>query len=242
MPYGAEPKAIIEKIAEIIIGKKLPSLVDVRDESTAEVRIVLELKKGADPQLVMAYLFKQTALALHVQVNLTCLVPMKSGAPGGAEGDGAEESHAAAPRRLSLVEILRSFLDFRFDTVTRRARFDLSEVARRVHVLEGYEKVFDALDEVIRIIRKSEGRADAAQKLMARFKLSEEQVDAILELRLYRLAKLEILMVQKELAERGAPRPSGSTPCSTARRPGGSSSRRSFRRSRRSTPIAAGRR
>ena len=188
VPYGAEPKAIIEKVAEIIVAKKLPALVDVRDESTAEVRVVMELKKGADPQLVMAYLFKNTALSIHVQVNLTCLVP-------GGEGE------VAAPRRLSLAEILRCFLDFRFATVTRRTTFDLSEVDRRIHVLEGFEKVFDALDEVIRIIRRSEGRADAAQKLAARFKLSEEQTDAILELRLYRLAKLEILMVQKELAD-----------------------------------------
>jgi DNA gyrase subunit A len=191
IPYGIERKAIVEKIAEIIIGKKLPSLVDVRDESTAEVRIVLEAKKGTDPQLVMAYLFKHTPLATNVQVNLTCLTP-------------TDNPEIASPKRLSLGEILRYFLDFRFQTVTRRAEFDLAELDKRIHVLEGFEKVFDALDEVIRIIRKSEGRADAAQKLMARFKLSEEQTDAILELRLYRLAKLEILLVQKELAERRA--------------------------------------
>src|SRR6202012_358138 len=100
--------------------------------------------------------------------------------------------------------ILRHFLDYRFETVTKRAQFDLAELDKRIHVLEGFEKVFDALDEVIRIIRKSEGRADAATKLMARFKLSEEQVDAILELRLYRLAKLEILLVENEIKERRA--------------------------------------
>src|SRR5262249_49646164 len=87
---------------------------------------------------------------------------------------------------------------------TRRAEFDLSEQEKRIHVLEGFEKVEDALDEVIRIIRKSEGRADAAAKLMQRFKLTEEQVDAILELKLYRLAKLELLLVKKELDERRA--------------------------------------
>ena len=189
IPYGVERKSIVEKIAEIIINKKLPSLVDVRDESAADVRIVMELKKGADPQLVMAYLFKNTALSVHVQVNLTCLTP-------------TDNVEVASPKRLSLAEILRAFLDFRFATVTRRAEFDLSELDKRIHILEGFEKVFDALDEVIRIIRKSEGRADAAEKLMARFKLSEEQADAILDLRLYRLAKLEILLVQKELAER----------------------------------------
>jgi DNA gyrase subunit A len=189
IPYGAEPKVIVEKIAEIIIGKKLQSLVDVRDESTAEVRIVLELKKGTDPQLVMAYLFKNTPLASNVQVNLTCLVP-------------TDQPEVAAPKRLSLAEMLRHFLDFRFATVTRRAEFDLAELNKRIHLLEGLERVFDALDEVIKIIRKSDGRADAATKLIARFKLSEEQTDAILELRLYKLAKLEILLVQKELGEK----------------------------------------
>jgi DNA gyrase subunit A len=183
VPYGVERKAIVEKVAEIINAKKLPALVDVRDESSTDVRLVMELKKGADPQLVMAYLFKNTALSVHVQVNLTCLTP-------------TDNPEVSSPKRLSLAEILRCFLDFRFATVTRRAEFDLSELDKRIHVLEGFEKVFDALDEVIRIIRKSEGRADAAEKLMARFKLTAEQTDAILELRLYRLARLEILLVK----------------------------------------------
>jgi DNA gyrase subunit A len=201
IPYAVERKSIVEKIAEIIIGKKLPSLVDVRDESTADVRLVLELKKGTDPQLVMAYLFKNTALATNVQVNLTCLVPPPTSTAAPVEGE-IGSTLAASPRRLSLAEMLRCFLDFRHLTVTRRAEFDLGELQKRIHVLEGFEKVFDALDEVLRIIRKSDGKADAAAKLMARFALSDEQADAILELRLYRLARLEIQLVQKELAER----------------------------------------
>ena len=189
IPYGVERKAIVEKIAEVIISKKLPALVDVRDESTDIVRVVLELKRGTDAQLVMAYLYKQTPLAVSVQVNLTCLVP-------------TDNPEVAAPRRLSLREILSQFLSFRFATVTRRITFELGELAKKIHILEGFEKVFDALDEVIKIIRKSEGKADAAQKLIARFELSPEQTEAILELRLYRLAKLEILLVRKELAEK----------------------------------------
>jgi DNA gyrase subunit A len=191
IPYGVERKVLVEKIAEVIIGKKLASLLDVRDESTTEVRIVLEMKKGTDPQLVMAYLYKNTPLQVHVQVNLTCLVP-------------TERPDVSQPRRLGLPEILRQFLDFRFATVTRRTEFDLSELNKRIHLLEGFEKIFDVLDEVIKIIRKSDGKSDAAEKLIARFKLSDEQTDAILELRLYRLAKLEILLVQKELGERRA--------------------------------------
>jgi DNA gyrase subunit A len=187
IPYGIERKAIVEKIAEVIQNKKLPGLVDVRDESTQEIRVVLEVKKGTDASLVMAYLFKNTPLAVSVPFNLTCLVP-------------TEKVEIAAPRRLTLGEILGHFLDFRLATVTRRIDFDLAELGKRIHLLEGLEIVFDALDEVIRIIRKSEGKADAAGKLTARFALSEEQADAILELKLYRLARLEINLVKKELA------------------------------------------
>ena len=191
IPYGVERKAIVEKIAEVILSKKLPALVDVRDESTDEVRVVMELKRASDPQLVMAYLYKHTPLAINVQVNLTCLTP-------------TDKADVATPRRLGLQEILSSFLEFRHTTVTRRTEYELGELRQRIHVLEGFEKVFDALDEVIKIIRKSEGKADAAEKLMKRFGLSDEQVDAILELRLYRLARLEILVVQRELTDKRA--------------------------------------
>jgi DNA gyrase subunit A len=192
IPYGVERKAIVEKIAEIIINKKLAGLLDVRDESTEDVRVVCEIKRGTDPQLVMAYLYKNTPLQTSVQVNFTCLVP-----------EGADpETQVATPKRVSLREMLTSFLDFRFATVTRRLTYDLGELRKKIHVLEGFEKIFDALDEVIKIIRKSDGRADAAEKLMQRFDLSEEQTTAILELRLYRLAKLEILLVRKELDEK----------------------------------------
>jgi DNA gyrase subunit A len=210
IPYGVERKAIVEKIAEVIIHKKLPNLLDVRDESTAEVRVVLEVKRGTDPQLVMAYLYKNTPLAVHVPVNLTCLVPVPPAAgtlpPNVTDNDEDLDggSEVPAPRRLSLAEMLTYFLDFRFETVTRRTGYELAELNKKIHVLEGLEKIFDVLDEVIRIIRRSEGRSDAAEKLMSRFKLSAEQTEAILELRLYRLAKLEILLVQKELGEKRA--------------------------------------
>jgi DNA gyrase subunit A len=114
----------------------------------------------------------------------------------------AEEALPAIPARLSLGQMIREFLDFRMLTVERRIRFDLALLRKRIHVLEGFIKAFDALDEIIKIIRKSEGRVDAKNKLMDRFGLSEEQVDAILDLRLYRLAKLEILVIRQELAEK----------------------------------------
>src|SRR2546427_77249 len=171
--------------------RKLPPLVDVRDESTKDVRIVLELKRDADPDLVMAYLYKHTSLEMNFNVNLTCLVPSKNPEVG-------------TPQRLGLKEILRYFLDFRFQVVTRRFQFDLQEVQKRLHILEGFEKGYDALDEMIKIIRKSDGKEDAAEKMMKRFELDEIQTDAILDMRLYKLARLEILVVQKEAKEKRA--------------------------------------
>jgi len=210
LPYGVVRGTLVERIAEIIVSRKLAALVDVRDESTDEVRIVLEIKKGTDPSLVMAYLYKNTPLQTTVGVNLTCLVPAvqpksEKGMPTLADGfepKVPEENLPAVPERLSLGQMIRHFLDFRMITVERRIRYDLGQLHKRIHILEGFVKVFDALDEVIKIIRKSDGKADAAQKLIARFAFSEEQVDAILELRLYRLAKLEILVIREELTDK----------------------------------------
>ncbi len=189
IPYSVERSSIVEKIAEIIVSRKLPNLLDVRDESTKDTRIVLELKKGADPQMVMAYLYKHTPLLTNVRVDLTCLVP-------------TENRDVAGPARLDLSQIVRHFLDFRMEVVTKRLAYEFEELKKRIHVLEGLETIFDALDETLRIIRRSKGKRDAADRLMARFGLDEEQVDAILELKLYRLAQLEIQLIRKELEEK----------------------------------------
>jgi DNA gyrase subunit A len=186
IPYSVERSTIVEKIAEVIIAKKLPVLIDVRDESTDDCRIVCEMKKDADPQLIMAYLYKHTSLQTNVQVNLTCLVP-------------TSKPEVAAPQRIGLKAILRHF---RMEVVTKRLEFELDQLLKRIHILEGFVVVFDALDEAIRIIRRSEGKQDAAQKLMKRFGLDELQVDAILELKLYRLAKLQILEIRSELDQK----------------------------------------
>ncbi|MFZ9889141.1 MAG: DNA gyrase subunit A, partial [Myxococcota bacterium] len=191
IPYALEKTALVEKIADVIMSKKLPALVDVRDESTEQVRIVLELRRDANPDLVIAYLHKHTPLLSNVQVNLTCLVP-------------SENPDVPTPERVDLKGMLQHFLTFRFDVVQKRLSHDLAELERRLHILEGFEKVFDALDEIIRIIRRSEGKADAASKIMKRFDLDEEQTDAILELKLYRLAKLEILVIQEEANKKRA--------------------------------------
>ena len=189
IPYAVNKAALVERIADVVLSRKLPPLLDVKDVSTDDVRIELELKGDADPKLVMAYLFRNTPLQTNIFVNLTCLIP-------------TENEEVGRPERLGLKEMLWHFLHFRLQVVTNRLEHELDALKRRIHILEGFEKVFDALDEIIKIIRKSEGKADSAEKIMKRFQLDAEQVDAILELKLYRLARLEILVIQNELAEK----------------------------------------
>jgi DNA gyrase subunit A len=189
VPYAVNKGALVERIGEIVLSRKLPPLLDVKDVSTDDVRIALELKRDADPKMVMAYLFKNTPLQANVVVNLTCLIP-------------TENPEVGRPERLDLKAILWHFLHFRLEVVTNRLEHERGAIEKRIHVLEGFEKVFDALDEIIRIIRKSDGKADSAEKIMKRFGLDAEQADAILELKLYRLARLEILIIQNELADK----------------------------------------
>jgi DNA gyrase subunit A len=180
---------LVERIADVVVSRKMPMLLDVRDVSTDDVRIELELKKEADEHKVLAYLFKHTPLQTNFAVNLTCLVP-------------TENPEVGRPERLDLQQILWHFLHFRLEVVTRRLSHELSALQRRIHILEGFEKIFDALDQILKIIRASEGKADAAQKIIVKFSLDAEQTDAILELKLYRLARLEILVIQKELKDK----------------------------------------
>jgi DNA gyrase subunit A len=189
VPYTVNKAQLVERIAEIAASRKLPPLVDVKDLSTEEVRIALELKRDADERMVMAYLFKHTPLQTTFPVNLTCLIP-------------TENAEVGRPERLDLKSMLWHFLHFRLEVVTRRLEHELQTINRRMHILEGFEKVFDALDEIIRIIRKSDGKADAAEKIAKKYDLDAEQVDAILELKIYRLARLEILIIRNELQEK----------------------------------------
>jgi DNA gyrase subunit A len=189
IPYTVDKSDLVARIADLVVNRKLPPLLDVRDVSTDDVRIELELKRDADEKMVMAYLCRHTPLQVNANVNFTCLVP-------------TENEEVGRPERLDLKQLLWYFLHFRLDVVTRRLEHELAALARRVHILEGFEKVFDALDEIIRIIRKSDGKADAAEKIMKRFELDAEQTDAILELKIYRLARLEILIIREELEEK----------------------------------------
>ncbi|HXK17419.1 MAG TPA: DNA topoisomerase (ATP-hydrolyzing), partial [Polyangiaceae bacterium] len=189
IPYAVNKADLVTRIADVALSRKMPLLVDVRDVSTDDVCIELELKKEADPQKVLAYLFKHTPLQTNFAVNMTCLVP-------------TENPEVGRPERIDLSQMLWHFLHFRLEVVTRRLSHELRALAKRIHILEGFEKIFDALDMIIKIIRASEGKADAAEKIMAKFKLDDEQTDAILELKLYRLARLEILVIQKELKDK----------------------------------------
>ena len=179
IPYGIEKDALVERIGELIGKGQVPQLVNVKDLSTDDIRIVLELRPGSSPDAALAYLFKNTPLQVNYNVNLTCLLPAA----------GAE---VAVPSRLDLTSILQHFLDFRMDVVVRRLRFELKNLLERIHILEGFAIVFKNLDEAIQIIRNSDGKADAAPKLIRRFELSEIQADAVLETKLYKLGKLEI--------------------------------------------------
>ncbi len=189
IPYTVNKAQLVERIADVVLGRKLPQLLDVKDLSTEDVRIALELKKDADEKMVMAYLFKHTPLQINVPVNLTCLIP-------------TEQPDVGRPERLDLKSILWHFLHFRLDVVTRRLEHELAALKTRIHILDGFAAVFDALDEIIRIIRRSDGKADAAETIMKRFSLDAEQTDAILELKIYRLARLEILVIRKELEDK----------------------------------------
>ena len=189
IPYGTNKATLVERIADVVIARKLPPLTDVRDLSTTDVNIELVLKRDADEQKVLAYLYKHTPLQTNYSLNLTCLVPTANPQVG-------------RPERCDLKMMLGHFLNFRMEVVTRRLENELEALEKRIHVLEGFVTVFDALDRILKIIRASNGKADAAKKIMKEFPLDEAQTDAILELKLYRLAKLEINIVREELGEK----------------------------------------
>ena len=186
IPFAVTKGDLVEKIAEHIARDKVPQLTDIRDESTDVVRVVLELKRGASADAAMAYLFKHTPLQTRFHVNLTCLVPTPN-------------PDVAAPEKVDLATVLNHFLDFRLDVVTRRLKHELEQLEKRIHILKGFEKIFDALDEAIKIIRSSKDKADSSQRLRHRFRIDEIQADAILETKLFKLSQLEIESIREEL-------------------------------------------
>jgi DNA gyrase subunit A len=202
IPYGVNKAELVEAIAQVVISRKMPLLLDVKDISTEDVRIELQLRKDAEIDKVMAFLFKHTLLQTNFNVNLTCLIP-------------TDNPEVGRPERLGLKQILWHFLHFRLEVVTKRLTHELEQLRKRIHTLEGFAFAFDILDDLIKIIRASDGKADAAAKILKKYGiaphgprsakedgLDPEQVDDILELKLYRLAKLEINLIRDELTER----------------------------------------
>lgn len=192
MPYGVDSGPLAAEIGDIVNGKKLPQLIDSNDETDEKngLRIVLDLKPGANPDTVMTYLYKHTSLEQNFAYNATCLVP--------------DAHDALVPARLSLAELLRHFLTFRIKTVRRRFEYQLRQLEYRIHILDGFQLIFNDLDRALKIIRNSIGKRDAADKLMKAFPLDEEQTMAILELQLYRISTLEINTILDELGEKQA--------------------------------------
>jgi len=190
IPWGINKANLVEKIGALVGARKLPQVLDVRDESSDVVRVVLELRSPQDAAPAVAFLLKHSPLEMGLHVNLTCLMPPKM--PGGV----------ATPMQAPLPIIIREWLDFRYRTVRRRYEYELRKLKERIHILEGFAKVFADLDAAIRIIRKSEGRRDAAEQLMDYFELDDVQVDKVLELQLYRLSLLPIAEILAELEEK----------------------------------------
>ncbi len=184
IPYLVNKAKLLEKMIGLMEDKKLPQVSAVRDESTDEVRVVIELKAETSAELVTAYLFKHTDLESTFPVNFTALKPNME------------------PERLSLKEIMQYFLDFRLEITTKRLNYDLKLLKARLHILIAFEKLYDDLDTAIKIIRKAKSREDAAEKLKKHFRFDDEQVRAILEMQLYKLVGLEIERIVKEKAEK----------------------------------------
>lgn len=183
IPYQVNKAALIEKIAELHRNGRIDAISDLRDESGREgLRIVVELKKGAQPNKVLNQLFKWTPLQTAYSVNMLALV------------DGQ-------PRVLSLKRALLHFLQHRRSIVERRAQFDLDRALKRAHILEGLLRALDVIDEIIDTIRSSADADVALTRLMERFELSEEQARAILDMQLRRLSSLERQKLEEEYTE-----------------------------------------
>ena len=209
LPYTVNKAQLVEKIAELVGNRKLPQVVDVRDESTEEVRLTLELKGDTSAELAMAYLFRHTPLQISFPINLTCLVPTANSLVG-------------QPARVTLKEMCRYFLDFRMEVVSKQLEHELQELEKRLHILKGLELISGRLDQVIQLIRSAASRKEAREKLTGGVPLAsgpvrrsgrtafhpggvpldEVQAEAILETRLYQLARLELDKIEKEQADK----------------------------------------
>jgi len=183
IPYGVNKAKLAEGIAKLVTSKKLPQIQDIRDESTDIVRLVIEIKSDSDPEKIMAFVAKNSDFEKSFQVNFTCIEDNK-------------------PEKLSIRGIFLAFIRFRKEVVINRSNFELENLLRRLHLLDGFLAIFQDIDLAIKLIRESKSRKEANEKLQATFKIDEEQANAILDMRLYSLVGMEIATVQKEHNEK----------------------------------------
>ena len=183
IPYQVVKAKLVASIEQLRMERKVDGIAEVRDESgRGGLRIVIELKKDADAEGILAYLFKKTDLQITYNFNMVAIVNK-------------------APRQLGLKELLSAYIEHQKEVVRNRTEYDLEKAEDRAHILEGLVKALSILDAVIETIRASKNRQNAQENLIAKFGFTERQADAILTLQLYRLTNLEITQLQKELAE-----------------------------------------
>lgn len=183
VPYNVNKSRLIERIAELINEKTITGLSDIRDESDKDgLRIVLELKRNEIPDVIINQLYKFTDLQITFGCNMLAL------------------DHGL-PRTMNIKNFMSAWIDHRIEVIRRRTRFELAKAEARAHILEGYLKALDHLDEVVKVIRASSNRDNARTELMMRFGLSEKQANAVLDLRLYQLTGLEAEKIDAEYKE-----------------------------------------
>ena len=183
IPYEVIKSGLVKKMDDIRLNKSIDGIVDIRDESDRNgLKIVVEIKKENDPQLILNYLYKNTDLQVYFNYNMVSII-----------------QHS--PIQCGLMQILDDFIAFRKDVVLKRSKAQLDDLSAKAHVLEGLIKAISVLDEIIALIRSSKDKAEAKVKLIERFAFTEAQAEAIVSLRLYRLTNTDILEIKEELAQ-----------------------------------------
>ena len=183
IPYQVNKTNMIEKIVDLVQQKKIEGISDMRDESDRDgMRIVIELKKDVNPRAILNYLYKHSQMQTTFGIIMLALVN-------------------GQPKVLNLKEVLSEFIKHRHEIVTRRTKYELNEAEKRAHILEGYKIAIDNIDEIIELIKKAKDPEEAKDKMIKRFKLSEIQAKAILEMRLQRLTGLERQKIEDEYRE-----------------------------------------
>ena len=183
IPFEVNKASMVKKIDDIRIDKKIDGIIEVRDESDREgLRIAIDLKKDADSELILNYLYKNTDLQVSYNYNMVAIVNRR-------------------PMTLGILEILDAYIAHQKECITRRTKFDLDHAKAKYHILEGLIKAMSILDEVIAVIRASKNKSDAINNLTEKFAFTPEQSKAIVELQLYRLTNTDVEEVQKTMAE-----------------------------------------